>query len=501
MIYDIRYDIIYIMDYREACFCAPSRRRSFFMDELNDVIFYESEIVEDDDDAPVGTLVHIYNQDTTIPQEDTAEDPSLAIEEPIINDAPVEVVEDTPVVEEEPIADEVAQEVVDQPIVEETPVEIQEVASDQTVEQEPISEPTPTPAPEKKPRAKKTPVKSEESEHVDTSHIRTAKLEDSNNVSNTLHNTDFAIDEPASNQKVVSTKEKQEKAEDLWAVAPIAKKTPAKKATPKVEEPKQDAPKKKAPAKKATPKSTVEEEPAVQTVEETTPQESVENTPVEKKSPARKASNKAVKTEATVVAPTDPSAPEENTPKKKAPAKKKVDTTTNEEPEKVENTKAEEKMTKEPAKKATTKANDHDEKVLIPGDDSAPHGKFVVKHTEKDHYVYKLYSYNYRVVAIGAEQYASLASCKGGINSVIKNAATAPIEDLTLKTPVEQKCPKWVIYKDKKEEFRLRLIAANGNIVATTNDGYLSKDSAKKGIEAIARAAKGAAVVRNDNLW
>ncbi len=471
------------------------------MDELNDVIFYECEIVEDDDDAPVGTLVHIYNQDTTIPQEDTAEDPSLAIEEPVINDAPVEVVKDTPIVEEEPIADEVAQEVVDEPIVEETPVEVQEVASDQAVEQEPISEPTPTPAPEKKPRAKKTPAKSEEIEQVDTSNIKTAKLEDNNDISGTLHNSDFTAEEPVNNQKVVSTKEKQEKAEDLWAVAPIAKKAPAKKTTePKADEVKQDTPKKKAPAKKSTPKPAVEEDSNVKKTEEPTPQETAESKPVEKKAPAKKSTPKTAKVENTTPAPVEENTPIEDVQKKKTPAKKKT-TTTNEEPEKVENTKAEAKMTKEPAKKATTKPAGTDEKVLIPGDDSAPHGKFVVKHTEKDHYVYKLYSYNYRVVAIGAEQYASLASCKGGINSVVKNAASAPIEDLTLKNPIEQKCPKWVIYKDKKEEFRLRLIAANGNIVATTNDGYLSKDSAKKGIEAIARAAKGAAVVRNDNLW
>ena len=63
------------------------------------------------------------------------------------------------------------------------------------------------------------------------------------------------------------------------------------------------------------------------------------------------------------------------------------------------------------------------------------------------------------------------------------------------------KFPKWEVYADKKGEFRLRLYAANGNLVATTNDGYLSVSAAKKGIESVARAAEGAAIVRNDNLW
>ena len=128
-------------------------------------------------------------------------------------------------------------------------------------------------------------------------------------------------------------------------------------------------------------------------------------------------------------------------------------------------------------------------------------GKFVIKRTDKGNFVFKLFSTNGRTVAIGTEPYSVLASCKTGIQSVIKNAATAPIEDQTLQKVVEQKCPKWVIYTDKKGEFRLRLIAANGNSVAATNDGYTTKDAAKKGIEVIARSSKNAEIIRNDHLW
>ena len=125
----------------------------------------------------------------------------------------------------------------------------------------------------------------------------------------------------------------------------------------------------------------------------------------------------------------------------------------------------------------------------------------VIKKTDKGNFVYKLYSSNYRVVAIGAGLYTSISSCKIGINSVRSNAESAPIEDQTLQKWEELKFPKWQIYTDKQGEIRLRLLASNGNIVATTNDGYLSKEAAKKGIAAIARAAKGAAIVRNDDLW
>ena len=155
-------------------------------------------------------------------------------------------------------------------------------------------------------------------------------------------------------------------------------------------------------------------------------------------------------------------------------------------------------MAKEKATPATKKAT---ETVIIEGAQGVPHGKFVIKRTDKDNFVFKLFSANNKVVAISAGFYTSLSACKSGIQSVINNAAVAPIEDQTLKNIKEQKCPKWIIYNDKREEVRLRLIATNGNMVATTNDGYLSKDAAKKGIDAIARAAQGAEVVRNDDLW
>lgn len=162
------------------------------------------------------------------------------------------------------------------------------------------------------------------------------------------------------------------------------------------------------------------------------------------------------------------------------------------------------KIKKPKVKKAdsevTADAVKPDEQIIEAGDSTIPHGKFVIKKTDKGNFVYKLYSYNHRVIAIGAEQYASLATCKVGVLSVISNAES-PVEDLTLKTPNEKTNPKWQIYADKAGQIRLRLFASNGNIVATTNDGYCSKGAAKKGIEAIARAAKGADIVRNDNLW
>ncbi len=48
---------------------------------------------------------------------------------------------------------------------------------------------------------------------------------------------------------------------------------------------------------------------------------------------------------------------------------------------------------------------------------------------------------------------------------------------------------KFELYKDTKGEFRWRLVASNGQTVATGGEGYKSKDSAKAGIESVKKNA------------
>jgi uncharacterized protein len=45
------------------------------------------------------------------------------------------------------------------------------------------------------------------------------------------------------------------------------------------------------------------------------------------------------------------------------------------------------------------------------------------------------------------------------------------------------------LYKDKKGEFRWRLRHANGNILATSSEGYKAKASASKCIENVKNSA------------
>ena len=92
-----------------------------------------------------------------------------------------------------------------------------------------------------------------------------------------------------------------------------------------------------------------------------------------------------------------------------------------------------------------------------------------------------------------------MSALKAGINSVIKNAKIAPIEDQTLINIEEQKCPKWIIFQDARGEFRFRLLAANGEVVCTPNDGYLSKDACKVGMKSIANTAVHADIVKAED--
>jgi uncharacterized protein YegP (UPF0339 family) len=60
--------------------------------------------------------------------------------------------------------------------------------------------------------------------------------------------------------------------------------------------------------------------------------------------------------------------------------------------------------------------------------------------------------------------------------------------------PAQEKGMTFEIYKDRKEEFRWRLKAANGNILATSSEGYKAKADCQKGIDAIKAGAATAKV-------
>jgi len=53
---------------------------------------------------------------------------------------------------------------------------------------------------------------------------------------------------------------------------------------------------------------------------------------------------------------------------------------------------------------------------------------------------------------------------------------------------------KFELYKDAKGEFRWRLVATNGQTIATGGEGYKSKESAKAGIESVKKNSPAATI-------
>ena len=113
-------------------------------------------------------------------------------------------------------------------------------------------------------------------------------------------------------------------------------------------------------------------------------------------------------------------------------------------------------------------------------------GKYVVKKT-KTGIKFDLKASNGEVIA-NSEVYASKAACMNGIRSVMINAPLAAVEDQTLEGYEVCKHPKFEVYLDKAGEFRFRLKARNGQIIAT-GEGYKSKKSCMNGIESIRKNA------------
>ena len=118
-------------------------------------------------------------------------------------------------------------------------------------------------------------------------------------------------------------------------------------------------------------------------------------------------------------------------------------------------------------------------------------GKFVIRATNTG-VKFDLKAGNGEVIAT-SEVYSSDASCKKGINSVIKNAPIANLEDQTVEEIVAAKCPKFEMYVDKAGEYRFRLKATNGQIIATS-EGYKAKASCENGIASVRKNAQDAKI-------
>ena len=112
--------------------------------------------------------------------------------------------------------------------------------------------------------------------------------------------------------------------------------------------------------------------------------------------------------------------------------------------------------------------------------------KFVLS-AAKTGFKFNLVASNGETIA-SSQVYKSVATAKNGIASVAANAPVANIENQTVKDFKAEVNPKFEVYKDKKGEFRFRLKAKNGQIIATS-EGYSKVDSCLKGVASVKKNA------------
>ena len=122
-------------------------------------------------------------------------------------------------------------------------------------------------------------------------------------------------------------------------------------------------------------------------------------------------------------------------------------------------------------------------------------GKFVVKQT-KNGFVFNLKAGNGEIIAT-SQTYSGEDACMNGIESVRKNAELAKLEDQTVENFETVTNPKFEVYLDKRGEYRFRLKARNGEIIAT-GEGYKAKASYLNGIDSIRRNAPESPVVKEE---
>ncbi|MCR4962876.1 MAG: YegP family protein [Firmicutes bacterium] len=119
-------------------------------------------------------------------------------------------------------------------------------------------------------------------------------------------------------------------------------------------------------------------------------------------------------------------------------------------------------------------------------------GKFEIKEV-KTGLTFNLKANNGEVIAT-SEVYSSEASCRKGIESV-RRCCAGEIEDQTVEGFAKCKHPKFEVYQDKAGEYRFRLKASNGQIIAV-GEGYKAKKSCLNGIESIKKNAPAAEIIK-----
>lgn len=118
-------------------------------------------------------------------------------------------------------------------------------------------------------------------------------------------------------------------------------------------------------------------------------------------------------------------------------------------------------------------------------------GKFLITWSDSG-VKFDLKAENGRII-VSSQLYRKKKYCLKGIESIIKNAPAAPLEDQTIPGYEVIRCPKFELYREQNKGYRFRLRAKNGQIIAASA-GHLKKNGCLKGIESVRRNSKGSVI-------
>lgn len=122
-------------------------------------------------------------------------------------------------------------------------------------------------------------------------------------------------------------------------------------------------------------------------------------------------------------------------------------------------------------------------------------GKFVIRNVASG-IKFDLKAKNGETIAT-SEVYTSEAACRNGIASVQKNAPEANLENQTVEGYTPATNPKFEVYQDKTGEYRFRLTAKNGQIIAVS-EGYKAVAGCLSGIESVRKNAADSEIVTEE---
>jgi uncharacterized protein YegP (UPF0339 family) len=106
--------------------------------------------------------------------------------------------------------------------------------------------------------------------------------------------------------------------------------------------------------------------------------------------------------------------------------------------------------------------------------------KFEIYQDAGKEYRWRLKAGNGEILATAGQGYKAKADCQKGIERIQENVASDKL--------------KFEVYEDKAMEYRWRLKAANGQVVAASSQGYKKKADCEHAIDLIKEGAAKAAV-------